>query len=208
MSLHIGDRLLEVNGMPVKDQPLETIESLLRSPDSTLQVDCLIILIPNHQLIPLFFSLSSSWPSNMNRKRQCRVQDVRVRRLWVFCAVVPISYRKNWRPHSRAIKSLATRNGLNACSNWPPSAVLVSGSATRVASVRGLHRCRGCSTIRIVIRTCQSTPTSSITDCITTRTEIEMTATTNANCLERNPSASSRTNGRVSIRRKYFEPPT
>ena len=38
MSLHIGDRLLEVNGMPVKDQPLEKIESLLRSPDSTLQV--------------------------------------------------------------------------------------------------------------------------------------------------------------------------
>lgn len=55
MSLHIGDRLLEVNGMPVKDQPLETIESLLRSPDSTLQVDCLFILISNHQLIPLFF---------------------------------------------------------------------------------------------------------------------------------------------------------
>lgn len=38
MSLHIGDRLLEVNGMPVKDQSLEEIESLLRSPDSTLQV--------------------------------------------------------------------------------------------------------------------------------------------------------------------------
>lgn len=38
MSLHIGDRLLEVNGMPVKDQSLEKIESLLRSPESTLQV--------------------------------------------------------------------------------------------------------------------------------------------------------------------------
>ena len=38
MSLHIGDRLLEVNGMPVKDQSLEKIENLLRSPESTLQV--------------------------------------------------------------------------------------------------------------------------------------------------------------------------
>ena len=38
MSVHIGDRLLEVNGLPVKGQPLEKIESLLRSPESTLQV--------------------------------------------------------------------------------------------------------------------------------------------------------------------------
>lgn len=38
MSLHIGDRLLEVNGLPVKGQPLEKIENLLRSPESTLQV--------------------------------------------------------------------------------------------------------------------------------------------------------------------------
>ena len=44
MSLHIGDRLLEVNGLPVKDQPLETIENLLRSAESTLQV-CKIIII-------------------------------------------------------------------------------------------------------------------------------------------------------------------
>jgi len=39
MSLHIGDRLLEVNGQPVKDEPLEKIENLLRAPSSTLQVD-------------------------------------------------------------------------------------------------------------------------------------------------------------------------
>jgi LIM domain kinase 1 len=45
MSLHIGDRLLEVNGMPVKDQPLEKIENLLRSPESTLQVLEFIIRI-------------------------------------------------------------------------------------------------------------------------------------------------------------------
>ena len=45
MSLHIGDRLLEVNGMPVKDQPLERIENLLRSPESTLQVLEFIIRI-------------------------------------------------------------------------------------------------------------------------------------------------------------------
>ena len=45
MALHIGDRLLEVNGMPVKDQPLERIENLLRSPESTLQVLEFIIRI-------------------------------------------------------------------------------------------------------------------------------------------------------------------
>ncbi len=38
MTLHIGDRILEVNGLPVQDQPLEKIENMLRSPDSTLQV--------------------------------------------------------------------------------------------------------------------------------------------------------------------------
>lgn len=49
MSLHIGDRLLEVNGMPVKDQSLEKIESLLRSPESTLQViTCYVLFIINH----------------------------------------------------------------------------------------------------------------------------------------------------------------
>jgi len=38
MSLHIGDRILEVNGLPVRNQPLETIENLLRSSDSTIQL--------------------------------------------------------------------------------------------------------------------------------------------------------------------------
>ena len=38
MSLHIGDRILEVNGTPVKDQPIESIENLIRYSDSVLQV--------------------------------------------------------------------------------------------------------------------------------------------------------------------------
>ena len=38
MSLHIGDRILEVNGRSVRNQPLEKIENLLRSSDSTIQV--------------------------------------------------------------------------------------------------------------------------------------------------------------------------
>lgn len=38
MSLHIGDRILEINGTPVKDQPAENIENLIRYSDSVLQV--------------------------------------------------------------------------------------------------------------------------------------------------------------------------
>ncbi|XP_063218880.1 LIM domain kinase 1 isoform X2 [Bacillus rossius redtenbacheri] len=38
MSLHIGDRILEVNGTPVKDQPIENIENLLRYSDTVLQL--------------------------------------------------------------------------------------------------------------------------------------------------------------------------
>ncbi|XP_069685846.1 LIM domain kinase 1 isoform X3 [Periplaneta americana] len=38
MSLHIGDRILEVNGTPVKDQPIENIENLIRYSDTMLQL--------------------------------------------------------------------------------------------------------------------------------------------------------------------------
>ncbi|KAK0176070.1 hypothetical protein PV328_000243 [Microctonus aethiopoides] len=38
MSLHIGDRILEINGTPVKDQPAENIENLIRYSDSVLQL--------------------------------------------------------------------------------------------------------------------------------------------------------------------------
>ena len=38
MSLHIGDRILEVNGTPVKDQPVESIENLIRYSDTVLQL--------------------------------------------------------------------------------------------------------------------------------------------------------------------------
>lgn len=38
MSLHIGDRILEVNGTPIKDQPIESIENLIRYSDTVLQV--------------------------------------------------------------------------------------------------------------------------------------------------------------------------
>ncbi|XP_012288985.1 LIM domain kinase 1 isoform X2 [Orussus abietinus] len=38
MSLHIGDRILEVNGTPVKEQPIENIEHLIRYSDTVLQL--------------------------------------------------------------------------------------------------------------------------------------------------------------------------
>ncbi|XP_034935704.1 LIM domain kinase 1 isoform X2 [Chelonus insularis] len=38
MSLHIGDRILEINGTPVKDQPVENIENLIKYSDSVLQL--------------------------------------------------------------------------------------------------------------------------------------------------------------------------
>lgn len=39
MSLHIGDRILEINGTPVKDTPIESVENLLRYSDTVLQVE-------------------------------------------------------------------------------------------------------------------------------------------------------------------------
>lgn len=38
MFLHIGDKILEVNGEPVKDQPLENIENLLKFSDRVVQL--------------------------------------------------------------------------------------------------------------------------------------------------------------------------
>lgn len=38
MTLHVGDRILEVNGTPVKDQPIENIENLIKYSDTILQV--------------------------------------------------------------------------------------------------------------------------------------------------------------------------
>lgn len=41
MSLHIGDKILEVNGTPIKDQPIENIENLMKNSNSVLQVGTL-----------------------------------------------------------------------------------------------------------------------------------------------------------------------
>lgn len=38
MSLHIGDRILEINGVPVKETPLENVENFIRNSDTVLQV--------------------------------------------------------------------------------------------------------------------------------------------------------------------------
>lgn len=38
MSLHIGDRILEVNGSPIGNQPIQEIENLIRCSDQSLQV--------------------------------------------------------------------------------------------------------------------------------------------------------------------------
>lgn len=38
MSLHIGDRILEVNGTPIKDTPIEQIDDLIQNSDKVLQL--------------------------------------------------------------------------------------------------------------------------------------------------------------------------
>lgn len=38
MSLHIGDKILEVNGTPVKDQPIESIENIIKYSDTVVQL--------------------------------------------------------------------------------------------------------------------------------------------------------------------------
>ncbi|XP_044762849.1 LIM domain kinase 1 isoform X2 [Coccinella septempunctata] len=38
MSLHVGDKILEINGTPVRDTPLEKVENLLKYSDSVLQL--------------------------------------------------------------------------------------------------------------------------------------------------------------------------
>jgi len=45
ISLHIGDRILEVNGTPVKDQPVESIENLIQYSDTVLQVSRSVIAV-------------------------------------------------------------------------------------------------------------------------------------------------------------------
>ena len=40
MSLHVGDRILEVNGRPVEDHCIEEIETLIACSDDVLQVSC------------------------------------------------------------------------------------------------------------------------------------------------------------------------
>lgn len=42
ISLHIGDRILEVNGTPVKDQPIENIENLIQYSDTVVQVNFIL----------------------------------------------------------------------------------------------------------------------------------------------------------------------
>lgn len=53
ISLHIGDRILEINGTPVKDQPVENIENLIQYSDTVLQVSQNISKILSHLLCNL-----------------------------------------------------------------------------------------------------------------------------------------------------------
>lgn len=43
MALHIGDRILEINGTPIKDQPISQIEHLICYSDTVLQVNYIIL---------------------------------------------------------------------------------------------------------------------------------------------------------------------
>jgi hypothetical protein len=49
LALHIGDRILEINGTPVGGRPLGDIEKVLTRPDAVLQVTprFMTILRPN-----------------------------------------------------------------------------------------------------------------------------------------------------------------
>lgn len=53
ISLHIGDRILEINGTPVKDQPVENIENLIQYSDTVLQVSQNISKVLSHSLCNL-----------------------------------------------------------------------------------------------------------------------------------------------------------
>lgn len=53
ISLHIGDRILEINGTPVKDQPVENIENLIQYSDTVLQVSQNISKVLSHLLCNL-----------------------------------------------------------------------------------------------------------------------------------------------------------
>ncbi|KAL0267249.1 UNVERIFIED_CONTAM: hypothetical protein PYX00_009578 [Menopon gallinae] len=57
VSLHIGDKILEVNGTPVKDQPIESIENIIKYSDTMVQLtiehDPSSNTRPRHPLPPL-----------------------------------------------------------------------------------------------------------------------------------------------------------
>lgn len=60
ISLHIGDRILEVNGTPVKDQTIENVENLIRYSDTVLQVLSLFLVGLNYSKLLNFLSSISS----------------------------------------------------------------------------------------------------------------------------------------------------
>ncbi|XP_030754913.1 LIM domain kinase 1 isoform X2 [Sitophilus oryzae] len=67
MSLHIGDKILEINGIPVKDTPLENVENLLRYSDTVLQLtiehdpeSICHKYTPVHQLSPVISPLATT----------------------------------------------------------------------------------------------------------------------------------------------------
>ena len=45
MSLHIGDRILEVNGRPVQDHCIESIESLIACSTESLRVCIRVVVV-------------------------------------------------------------------------------------------------------------------------------------------------------------------
>lgn len=57
ISLHIGDRILEVNGTPVKDQPIESIENLIQYSDTVLQVILYFINVNSGVINNLIYSI-------------------------------------------------------------------------------------------------------------------------------------------------------
>ncbi|XP_042898426.1 LIM domain kinase 1 isoform X2 [Parasteatoda tepidariorum] len=77
MSIHVGDRILEVNGVPVKNQALEEIEELIKTANKPLQltIEHDPNVIPKHPAIP--YSHQQVTKERLYKKRDGRSRQLK-----------------------------------------------------------------------------------------------------------------------------------
>ncbi|KFM64221.1 LIM domain kinase 1, partial [Stegodyphus mimosarum] len=77
MSIHVGDRILEVNGVPVRNQALEEIEEMIKSANKPLQltIEHDPNAIPKHQVIP--YSHQQVSKERLYKKRDGRSRQLK-----------------------------------------------------------------------------------------------------------------------------------